>query len=133
MILVDTSVWTLVFRRRPRLKLEDLVELDEVVTCLPVLQEVLQGFDDERAFNIAREAMLALPLVESPLSSEVFLEAVSLYRSARRLGVSVRSGVDCLVAACALRHGLLVLHQDRDYDQIARIAPLSVRRVPRGS
>lgn len=133
MILVDTSVWTLVFRRRPRLKLEDLVELDEVVTCLPVLQEVLQGFDDERAFNIAREAMLALPLVESPLSSEVFLEAVSLYRSARRLGVSVRSGVDCLVAACALRHGLLVLHQDRDYDQIARIAPLSVRRVARGS
>jgi hypothetical protein len=45
----------------------------------------------------------------------------------------VRSSVDCLVAACALRHGLLVLHQDRDYDQIAGIAPLSVRRVARGA
>jgi hypothetical protein len=33
------------------------------VTCLPVIQEVLQGFGEERAYRLAREAMLALPVV----------------------------------------------------------------------
>src|SRR3972149_6635574 len=65
--LVDTSVWIEVFRRPARLRLEDLVALDEIVVCLPVVQEVLQGFRDEGAFATAREAMLAMPIVESPL------------------------------------------------------------------
>ena len=129
MVLVDTSVWIEVFRSRPRLRLESVVEFDEIVTCLPVLQEVLQGFDDERAFAIAREAMQALPIVEAPLTAAAFEDAVALYRSARRAGVTVRSGVDCLIAACALRHRLEVLHRDRDYDALARVSPLRVRRA----
>lgn len=129
MLLVDTSVWVEVFRRRSRLRLDDVVDFDDVVTCLPVVQEVLQGFDDERAFLLARDAMHALPIVESPLSVSVFNQAVDLYRSARHAGLTVRSGVDCLIAACALRHNLQVLHCDRDFDVIARVAPLDARNV----
>jgi len=44
--LVDTSVWIDVFRRHAPLDLTALVPLDDVVTCLPVIQEVLQGFAD---------------------------------------------------------------------------------------
>jgi predicted nucleic acid-binding protein len=128
-VLVDTSVWIEVFRRPSRLRLETIVEFDEIVTCLPVLQEVLQGFEDERAFAIAREAMQALPIVEAPLTAPAFEDAVALYRNARRAGVTVRSGVDCLIAACALRHRLEVLHRDRDYDALARVSPLRVRRA----
>lgn len=127
MVLVDTSVWIEVFRRAARLRLESVVDLDEVVTCLPVVQEVLQGFDDERAFVIAREAMEALPIVESPLGAVVFAEAVRLSRAARRAGLTVRSGVDCLIAACAIRNGLAVLHHDRDFDALARVSPLEAR------
>ncbi|MBP1623441.1 MAG: hypothetical protein H6Q07_1461, partial [Acidobacteria bacterium] len=61
LILLDTSVWIEVFRRRNPLQLEEVVEFDQIVTCLPVIQEVLQGFRDEQAYRIAREAMLALP------------------------------------------------------------------------
>jgi predicted nucleic acid-binding protein len=129
-LLVDTSVWIEVFRRPSRLQLESVADLDEIVTCLPVIQEVLQGFLDERAFRLAREAMLAFPLVESPLRSEVFLEAAQLYRSARRAGVTIRSGVDCLIAACALRHGLPVLHRDRDFSLLAQVSPLKERKIP---
>ena len=49
MVLVDTSVWIEVFRKRPRLRLEDVTDLEDVVTALPIVQEVLQGFTDERA------------------------------------------------------------------------------------
>jgi predicted nucleic acid-binding protein len=123
-LLVDTSAWIEFFRKPSRIALERFGGLDEAVTCLPVLQEVLQGFRDEGAYRIARTAILALPCVESPLREDVFVEAVELYRSARRAGLTVRSGVDCLIAACALRHDLAVLHCDRDFPALARVSGL---------
>lgn len=133
MYLVDTSAWIEVFRRPPRLAIEDVVEFDEIVTCLPVVQEVLQGFVEERDFRVAREAMLALPMVESPLDQRVLLEAADLFRAARRAGRPVRSGVDCVIAACAIRHGLTVLHNDRDYPALAGVSPLQHRQLLRAS
>ena len=129
MVLVDTSVWIEVMRKARPLNLEAHVDLDEVVTCLPVVHEVLQGIDREEYFRIARDAMWALPIVESPMRQEVVSDAVELYRRARRAGVTVRSSVDCVIAACAIRHDLTVLHVDRDFTQLARISHLSERRV----
>lgn len=129
MILVDTSAWIELFRRPPRVAFAEHVDLDEIVTCLPVVQEVLQGIDDERDYRRVREALLAMPIVESPLGIGVVEEAIGLYRRARRSGITVRSSVDCLIAACALRNGLEILHCDRDYDALARVAPLSVRSL----
>lgn len=128
MTLVDTSVWIEVFRRTRPLDLTAIVPFEEVVTCLPVIQEVLQGFRDEYAYRIARDAMLALPVVESALGSDLTLEAVGLYRTARLRGMTIRSSVDCLIAACALRHDLEVLHRDRDFAAIARVSPLRHRK-----
>ena len=127
--LVDTSVWIEVFRRPARFDLESVVDLEEVVTCLPVVQEVLQGFRDDRAFRVARDAMRALPIVEAPLGMVVFEQAVDLYRLARRAGATVRSSVDCLIAVCAVRNDLTLLHHDRDFDQLERVAPLRSRDV----
>jgi hypothetical protein len=128
-LLVDTSAWIEVFRKPARLDIGRLGDLDAIVTCLPVIKEVLQGFTDEAAFRVAREAMWSFPIVESPLGAGVFEEAVVLFRSARRAGFTVRSGVDCLIAACALRHSLTVVHVDRDFDLISRIAPLQQRAL----
>lgn len=124
MYLVDTSVW-IEFFQKPA-KRANFIDLEEVVTCLPVIQEVLQGFRDESAFRIAREAMFSFPIVESPLTQGVYEQAIDLYRNARRSGKTVRSSVDCLIAACALRHDLIVLHKDRDYDAIGAISALMV-------
>ncbi len=129
MVLVDTSVWIEVFRKPSRLDLESEVPFDDVVTCLPVVQEVLQGFRDEVVFVRAREAMLAMTIIESPLRPEVFLQAAELYRSARRAGHTVRSGVDCVIAACAIRHRAEILHHDRDYELLSKVSSLRARRV----
>jgi predicted nucleic acid-binding protein len=132
-ILVDTSVWIEVFRSPSTLHLESLVDFDDIVTCLPVVQEVLQGFNSEPAYVRARESMLALPIVDSPIGQQRFVEAVDLYRMARRQGLTIRSGVDCLIAASAIRHQLDVLHRDRDFDALTRVSPLSARNVAAGS
>jgi predicted nucleic acid-binding protein len=128
-LLVDTSVWIEVFRKKSRVRLEDVVSIDEIVTCLPVVQEVLQGFRDEQAYRRAREAMLAFPCLESPMSVGVYEEAIALYRAGRRVGLTIRSSVDCLIAAAAIRHGIPVLHRDRDYPQLARFSDLEHRSL----
>jgi hypothetical protein len=64
------------------------------------------------------------------MEESLFIEAAELYRSARRQGLTVRSSVDCLIAACALRHDLPVLQADRDFGLISKVAPLRVQDVP---
>lgn len=129
LVLVDTSVWIETFRKPPGLDLSALIEIEDVTTCLPVVQEVLQGFRDEKAFQIAREAILSFPIVETPMTESLFLEAVALYRTARRQGLTVRSSVDCLIAACALRNDLEVLHKDRDFTTLSEVSALKQRAV----
>lgn len=129
MFLVDTSVWVETFKAKNPLDLTTVVDFDDVVTCLPVVQEVLQGFRDERAYRIALSSMMALPMLESPVGPDVFVEAAGLYRAGRRAGVTVRSSIDCLIAACAIRHDVVVLHRDRDFPAIARVSPLRHRAI----
>lgn len=125
MRLVDTSAWVEYFRRPARLTLADLArDPRDLVTCLPVLREVLQGFDDERAFAIARASMMAVRVVDAPLALDVTMRAVDIYRLTRRTGVTIRSSVDCLIAASALNHGLTVVHCDRDFPAIATVTGL---------
>ena len=72
---------------------------------------------------------MSLPIVESPMEESLFIEAAGLYRAARRLGLTPRSSVDCLIAACALRHDMEVLHKDRDYDLLGKASPLAARSI----
>jgi predicted nucleic acid-binding protein len=128
-ILLDTSAWVHLLRRGAPRSLPPSVPPEQVVLCLPVLQEVLQGIRDDLTSRRATEALQQFPCVEEPVTRELVLEAVDLYRRARRAGVTPRSGADCLVAACALRHGLEVVHRDRDFAHLARVSTLRERRL----
>ena len=128
MILVDSSVWIEILRGNRRDEFVLATARDEVVTCLPVMQEVLQGIAGDDAYHVAAAAFADIRVLETPLTREVFDSAIQLYRSARRSGVTVRSGVDCLIAACAMRNDAVVLHTDRDFTHLARIAALRERR-----
>jgi predicted nucleic acid-binding protein len=128
-LLVDSSVWIEVLRPRAPLALEEIVPPREVVTCLPIMQEVLSGIREERLFSQARDGLLALPIVEDPMGRHVFEEATALYRLARRTGLTIRSSVDCLIAACALRNDLTILHRDRDFRSLAKISGLKQRET----
>jgi predicted nucleic acid-binding protein len=128
-ILVDSSVWIAAFSKHPPFRIERLVDVKEIVTCLPIIQEVLQGVEDDDTFEDMRDLLYDLRAIEDPLTGELFHEAILLFRAARKRGVTVRSSVDCLIAVCAIRHGATVLHRDRDFDHLARITPLQSRRV----
>lgn len=127
--LVDTSAWIRHFASSYRFDLREFGDPDERILCLPVYQEILQGVRDESAFRTMKSIIDAGRFVEDPLTRGVFAEAVSLYRLCRKQGITIRSSVDCLVAACAMRHNLRVLHSNRDYANIARISTLVAEGV----
>jgi predicted nucleic acid-binding protein len=127
MILVDSSLW--IMTGPDGVRIEDFVARDFVVTCLPVIQEVLQGVRHEAAWRRAEKTFFAMTVLESPMSDEVFVEAAELYRTGRRMGFTIRSAFDCLIAACAIRNRVPLYHCDRDFDAISRFSPLMARNV----
>jgi predicted nucleic acid-binding protein len=76
-----------------------------------------------------RSVVSCRPDVEASIGEAIMLDAIALYRLARRRGLTVRSSVDCLIAACALRHDLEVLHRDRDFSALAQISDLRERQA----
>ena len=46
--------------------------------------------------------------------------AAELYRRCRRQGATVRKLIDCLIAALAIRAGTAILHNDSDFNVLAR-------------
>ena len=128
MVLVDTSVWVLV--GRGLFDLDAAVPEDDLVTCPPVYQESLQGASAEE-FGLLRRLLLRLEMLDATVPFARYEYAVDLYGRCRKKGLTIRSSVDCLIAATAIMHDVPVLHNDRDFDHIARVAPLKSVRITR--
>src|SRR5262252_8145205 len=126
MILADTSIWIDVFTGALILSKDDF---EELAICGPVVQEVLQGMRPSPASRVFRERMLALHVLSDPVSLDLFLSAAEIYRQGRRRGITIRSTIDCLIAAIAIENSIPVWHRDRDFDPIAQYTPLEVRAV----
>jgi predicted nucleic acid-binding protein len=129
-ILVDTSVWIeLLNSRRGATFSED--DLLNVAICGPIAQEVFQGLRESRSSGAFRSAFLALPMLCDPLQSATFLRAAEIYHLGRSKGFTIRSSIDCLVAAIAIENDTPVWHKDRDYDTIASYTSLRTHVEPK--
>ena len=73
-----------------------------------------------------RMAFLALPIVSDPVPVRLCVSAADICRQGKRRGITIRSSVDCLIAAIAIEHGTTVWHRDRDFAAIAAYTPLQV-------
>ena len=131
MVLVDTTVWIDFFGGRPEphvAALEELIENDEdLCLCGVILSEVLQGIRSDADYRKTKDLLDALILL--PMEQETFVRAAGLYRSLRKKGITIRKPVDCMIAAVALEHNVPLLHNDRDFDQIARHSKLKTVKL----
>ncbi len=101
------------------------------VTCGPIIQEVVQGLKESQAADAFRESLLAIPRVSDPVSLDTYLQAAEIYRRGRRLGHTIRSSADCLIAAIAIENRIPVWHKDRDFRLIAKYTDLqAVEMIP---
>lgn len=116
-VLVDASVWIDFLQGRGDVvaALNLLITSGRVVVCGQVLQEVLQGSRDVKAFEKLEDQMaLWHAEVETP---DDFIEAARVFARLRWRGVTIPP-TDCLVAAVALRRRLLLYANDTDFDEI---------------
>ena len=67
-----------------------------------------------------------------PMGYTTFVKAAEIYRALRRKGVTVRRPVDCMIAATAIEHDVLLLHNDRDFNAIEKDGGLKVLDVAGG-
>jgi predicted nucleic acid-binding protein len=125
MILVDTSIWIEFFRKSSKIVIPTRL-VPSLVVCSPVIQEVLQGIKDEASFSKVQLSLLNFKRVGLSLDTDCYLEAAQIYRSGRRRGITIRSSIDCLIAAIALKEKYRVWHQDRDFDEIAKFTELKI-------
>ncbi len=128
MILADTSAWIEYLRKTGsdvNVRLRESLRGDAIATTDVVLMEVLAGARSDAHRQELRRLLGACELfaTEGPVDYE---GAAELYRACRRGGETIRTLLDCLLAAVAIRHDLPLLHADADFDAIARHAPLAI-------
>jgi len=121
-VLVDTSVWIELFTASEStadLWLTERIRADSpIVVPEVVLMELLIGTTDEAKAALRRRRLQRF--VIEPLAPVRDAEdAAAIHRECRRHGHTVRSMIDCLVAAMALRLEVPVAHRDRDFEVIA--------------
>lgn len=131
-IVVDSSAWVEFLRRTRSPADETLAAALAAGVVLGVVDvvrmEVLAGAStDEQLVTVSRLLArgTALPAL-SPFDHEhaATLYRTARYRTARRSGQTVRSLVDCLVAAVALRIDAPVLARDQDFEVLASVSEL---------
>jgi hypothetical protein len=127
MYLVDTSVWVDYLRGRPTPQVQAVRGLlggEELVGIAPViLQEIVQGADSPARFETWRRYFAGLRCYTPREPVESHVEAARLYQACRRAGKTPRSSNDCLIAQISLEYALILVHDDRDFDAIAGVAP----------
>lgn len=135
-VLVDTSVWIDHLRGRVGAHIADLHRLLQgprsVAIAQPILQEILQGASTSGGFVRLRNHFAAIRCVVPVDPVATALDAARLYLECRLRGRTPRSSNDCLIACIAIEHGLMLLHNDRDFDAIAAVEPrLHLHRTAR--
>ncbi|MDE2944606.1 MAG: PIN domain nuclease [Gemmatimonadota bacterium] len=128
-MIVDTSAWIEYLRctESPvHLALRHAVRTGSAIaTPAPVAMELLAGCRDETE-ELDLLKLLGRFEILVPDSLGQFQSAARIYRTCQRARRTIRSLVDCLVAAAALDARRPLLARNRDFDAIARHTELEL-------
>lgn len=122
MIVVDSSVWIDYFNgvASPQTdRLDTVLSHDLVLVGDLIMVEVLQGFRSDVQMRRAR-SLLDLLEFRPMVGRDAALAAADNFRTLRRRGATVRKTIDVLIATFCIRHELPLLHDDRDFDAMAK-------------
>jgi predicted nucleic acid-binding protein len=133
MVLVDTPVWSLAFRRKKQdlssqesilvAELTELIREDRAVIIGPIRQEILSGIPSESQFEKLKGKLRAFKDVE--IISKDYELAATFYNRCRQKGVQ-GSHIDFLLCAVASRHDMSIFTTDNDFDLYAQHLDISL-------
>ena len=133
-ILVDTSVWSLAFRKKALTKDEEKIvnELKEliyeirVVVIGPIRQELLSGVSSKAKFVNLIEKLRAFD--DTPIEQNDYEKAAEFYNSCRKKGIQ-GSHIDFLICAIAINRDIGIFTTDKDFKNYKKIVNIKLHEV----
>ncbi|MFO7890995.1 MAG: PIN domain nuclease [bacterium] len=126
MILVDTTVWIDLFAGKKETHITQLTDAinnkEDICICGLIITEVLQGIKNDKDFKKTQEILN--DLIYLPASQNTYIQAAQIYRLCRKKGITIRKPIDCIIASICIENTVYILHNDRDFDHIAKHFPL---------
>lgn len=132
-VLVDTSLWSLAFRRRKEvqdiqesvmlLEINELIQQSKVVIIGPIRQEILSGITVEAQFEKLKDNLKVFE--DLKLTTEDYEVAAEFYNQCRRKGVQ-GSHIDFLICAVAHRNNIPIFTTDKDFDLYSKHVDISL-------
>lgn len=124
--LVDTTVWIDFFNGSHAVHVEYLEKLlkerETIATCGVITTEILQGIASSKELKMLEEYLR--PLVFLNTTRSTYIKAANIHRKMRQNGITIRKTIDCIIAAIALEHKCVLLHNDKDFDRIKSLHQL---------
>ena len=128
MVLIDTSVLIDYLRGEENegtVKFQALLDAETPYGINSFIYlEVLQGVRSESDFRKVKSYLDTQTMYDLQDRRDSYAEAAQLYFKCRQKGITVNSSVDFLIAQTALENDLLLLHNDSDFERIAKITAL---------
>jgi predicted nucleic acid-binding protein len=128
MVLVDTSVIIAFLKGRENAaaaKFSALLDSGIPFGINSIIYlEVLQGVRNVREFNTVKRYLGDQRFYELNDIRKSYEQAAMIYYKCRKRGITVSSTIDCLIAQTAIENDLILLHDDKDYEKIAKVASL---------
>jgi predicted nucleic acid-binding protein len=117
MILVDSSVWIDFFNGFENAetdKLNQILGLEEVVIGDLILAEVLQGFNSDRDYKVAKDVLTSLT-VHDLIGKEMAVKSANNFRKLRKKGITIRKTADVIIATYCIENKIPLLFTDKDF------------------
>ena len=131
MSLIDTSAWIEYLRKtgsRTNIEVRHTLTKDAQI-CDVIRMEILAGARDQQ--HVTQLEKLLARATTNKTEPVDYDNAAAIYRACRKLGVTIRAQIDCLIAAIAIRTSTKIIHHDSDFDAIAQVTKLKIHAPKR--
>ena len=133
-VLVDTSVWSVAFRRnKPNEKEKEIVETlirlirdYRIVMIGPIRQELLSGISAQTVFENLKEQISVF--TDYPLLTEDYEQAAEYANICRKNGIQ-GSHADFLMCSVAVRNKWKIFTEDKDFLNYQKYLPIQLFKI----
>lgn len=125
-VLVDTSIWSLAFRRKKNQNPEELRSKEELIELIrevrasiigPIRQDLLSGLSNLDQYLHLKERLFAFE--DLPIISHDYELAADFFNQCRQKGIQ-GSHIDFLICAVTHRYNIPIFTTDKDFERYSK-------------
>jgi len=131
-VLVDTSIWSLAFRRKKNQSSEELKLKEELIELIrelratiigPIRQELLSGIPNKDQYLCLKDKLAAFE--DLPLIIHDYEVAADFFNQCRQTGIQ-GPHIDFLICAVSHRNNIPIFTTDKDFERYSKHVGISL-------